>query len=179
MILLALANAPILIGQSVIPGFLLGIGKPRLTFIATGLGAVILFITAPLLALESGLAVTGLILALLVSNVSLAGIGLYLIHRNGLGATGWRSALATLAASAVALGVCLAIPDVGHPTAILVVKFVVITGIYLTLAPLFGAVDEADIGRLGESLGEVSFVRALASPFLRYEAFWIRLRARS
>jgi O-antigen/teichoic acid export membrane protein len=178
LVLLALANTPILIGHSVIPGFLLGIGKPRPALIAVGMAAVILFVAAPLLALSSGLAVTGLILALLVSNASLAGIGLYLVHRNRLGATGWRSALATLAASVVALAACLFLPAIGHPTVMLVVKFVVFAAIYLTLAPPFGAVDGADLDRLAESIREVSFLFVLASPFLSYERFCARLRHR-
>jgi O-antigen/teichoic acid export membrane protein len=169
LVLLALAYAPILVGQSIIPSFFNGIGRPRLTFYATGLAAAVLFGAAPLLAVSSGLDVTGLILALLVSNSTLAAVGLYLVRRHKLGGTGWRTASATLIASLAGLIACLALPPIGHHVIMLGVKILLFGGIYLTLAPVLGAVDEADVDRLALSLGGVSSLRSLASPFLKYE----------
>jgi O-antigen/teichoic acid export membrane protein len=180
LFLLALANAPILIGQNVIGSFFNGIGRPRLSFYATGAAAVVLFGAAPLLGVSIGLDVTGLILALFASNLSLTALGLYLVHRRKLGATGWRAALATLAASMVAFGTCLALPSIGHEIIMLGVKIVLFSGIYLTLAPLFGAVDEIDVERLAESIREVSVLRSLTSPFLKYQRILVtRTRKRA
>lgn len=176
LFLLALANTPILLGSSVIPNFLNGIGRPRLTFVAGGVAAIVLFVAAPLFSVFSGLAVNGLIAALFVSNASMATVGLYLVHRNKLGVTGWWSTLAIFAASLVALGVCLVLPSIGHQTVMLVVKFMVFVAIYLTLAPLFGALELADLDRLAQSIGDVTFLLTLASPFIRYEKFCVRLR---
>jgi O-antigen/teichoic acid export membrane protein len=175
LFLLALAYSPILIGQNVIPSFLNGIGRPRLTSYAIGIAALVLLGFAPLLALIGGLGVTGLIFALFVSNSSLAAVGLYLVHREKLGITEWRPAAATLAASLVSLGACLLLPSIGHEVIMLAVKILLFGGIYLTLAPLLGAVNESDVSRLSESIIEVSILRPLAAPFLRYERFVVTL----
>lgn len=174
--LLALANTPILIGSSFIPDFLTGIGKPRLTFVTMGLAAIVLFVSAPLLAVFGGLGVTGLIAALFALNVSTAAVGLWLVKHYGLGVTGLHSPLATFAASAVALGACLVLPGAGPSIVMLMVKFVVFVGIYLTLAPLFGAVDAVDLDRLSELTGEIPLFMRLVSPFIRYEKLCVRLR---
>ena len=69
LVLLPLAQLPLLLGTSVVPGFLNAIGRTRLTMFATGLGAVGLFVAAPLFALGMGLGVVGLIYATFVSNL--------------------------------------------------------------------------------------------------------------
>ena len=176
--LLALAYTPIVIGQTILPNFFLGIGRPRLTFIATGVAALVLFVVAPLLSIYGGLGVDGLIIGLLASNGTIAGVGLYLVSRHRLGRAGWRSLLGTVGASVAAMAVCLAIPPVGHHIIMLAVKMVLFGGVYLTLAPLLGAVDLADVDRLEESFAEVPVVGTLVSPFVRYVRALVRRRSK-
>jgi O-antigen/teichoic acid export membrane protein len=169
LVLLSLASAPIILGQSVFASFFLGLGRPRLAFVTGGLAAVVLFVVAPLLSVSSGLGVYGLILALLLSNGTTAAVGLYLVHHYGMGAAGWGSLSGTVVASLVALGACLILPATGHDIIMLGVKMVLFGGVYLTLAPLLRAVDVGDVDRIGESLHEVPLVGTLVSPFLKYE----------
>ena len=176
LFLLALAYSPVAVGQTIFPSFFLGVGRPRLTFVATGAGAVMLLVLAPLLSIYDGMGVVGLIVALMASNVTIAGSGMYLVHRYRLGAAGWRSLLATIGASVLALAACLALPAIGHHVIILGVKMVLFAAVYLTLAPLLGALTPADVDRLESSLKGVALVGKLVAPVARYERY---LAARS
>lgn len=179
LILLAMAYAPIIVGQTVIPSFLNGIGRTRLTFVTTGTAAVLLFIAAPLLGVYTGLGVTGLILAVLMSNSTIAAVGMVVVHRYKLGATAWRAALATFAAAALSFLVCFVIPPFTRPLILLGIKLVLFVGVYVTLAPAFGAVDEEDIDRLIAALGEIRLIGRVALPFLRYAKSVVRRTRRS
>ncbi|HKT21815.1 MAG TPA: oligosaccharide flippase family protein [Nitrososphaerales archaeon] len=179
LLLLSLAYAPIIIGQSVIPSFLNGIGRTRLTFVTTGSAAIFLFVAAPLLSVYLGLGVMGLILSLLVSNSALAAVGLYVVHRYGLGVTAWRAAVATLLAAGAGLVVCFFIPTFIHPLVTAVVKLGVFGLIYLTLAPMLGAVDGDDIDRLVLAIGEIRGVGTVSMPFLRYARAVVKRTRRS
>ncbi len=176
LFLLALAYSPVAFGQAISSSFLLGVGRPRLTFLATGPGAVVLLVMAPLLSVSNGLGVVGLIIALFASNCTIAGVGLYIVHRYKLGTVSWRPLLGMLSASLMALLACLVLPVIGHKIIMLGVKMVLFGGIYLTVAPILGAVDDADLDRLSESIREVPILWKLLSPLVRYEKALARAR---
>jgi O-antigen/teichoic acid export membrane protein len=169
LFLMAVANAPIIFGQSILGGFFLGLGRPRLAFIVSGIAAIVLFITAPLLSVYAGLGVEGLIVSVLVSNGMTTAVGLYVVHFYGMGIAEWRSLLGTVASCIIALGACLSFPSIGNDVIMLGVKMVLFTAVYLTLAPLLKSVDVDDIDRIGESLREVPIVGLAVSPLVRYE----------
>lgn len=176
LILLVLAYFPVVIGQGIFGAFFMGIGRPKLSFFISGVGAVVLFVLAPLLSLIYGLGVNGLILALLASNGTMAGAGMYLVNRYHLGVAGWRYLLGTIGASVGALGACLTLPAIGHDIVMLGIKMVLFAGVYLTLAPLLGALGPEDVDRLEASLKEVALVGKVVAPIARYERY---LAARS
>jgi O-antigen/teichoic acid export membrane protein len=176
LILLAMAYVPILVGASILPSFFNAVGLTKHTLYATGAAGLILLAAAPLLAVFSGLAVEGLIYALMLSNVALAAVGLFFIHRRRLGVVDWRSSMATFAASLLAFAAAWVLPSFGHQIVLLVAKFAVFTAVYLTAAPLLGALTLADVDRLDASLKDVTLVGKLVAPIAAYEKY---LAARS
>ncbi len=185
LVLLPLAQLPLLLGTSVVPGFLSAIGRTRLTMFATAFGALGLFVTAPLFALGMGLGVVGLIYAQFVSNLVLAAVGLFLVRRYGLGNIGAQSAASILIASALSFVACWALPGFGPSFEGAILSFVPKLGVfaltYLTLAPLLGAVGIEDVDRIYESLSEVALLGAVLLPFSKFErsmASFVRRRSR-
>jgi O-antigen/teichoic acid export membrane protein len=176
LVLLAAAYVPILIGMSILPSFFNAIGLTKVTLYATGSASLVLIGLAPLLAVYWGLGVDGLIYSVLLSNAALAVVGLFFIRRRRLGVTDWRSSAATLAASLLAFGAAWILPGFGHQIYLLVVKFAVFTAVYLTAAPLLGALTPADVDRLDASLKDVTLVGKLVAPIAAYEKY---LAARS
>lgn len=176
LFLLALASAPVVLGQGIFGGFFLGLGHPRLNFITAGIGAIVLFAFAPFLAVFAGWGVDGLIVALLVSNGTAAVAGMYLLHRYELGVADWGSLLGSVGASLVALAACLVLPTFADVVIMLIVKIALFAGIYLTLSPLLGAVSIEDLDILRESLRGVPVVGKLVSPFIGYMRAMLRLK---
>jgi O-antigen/teichoic acid export membrane protein len=171
LILLAMAYVPILVGASILPSFFNAVGLTKHTLYATGAAGLILLGGAPLLAVFSGLAVEGLIYALLLSNVALAAVGLFFIHWRRLGVVDWGSSAATFAASILAFGAARILPSFGHPIILLVARLAVFTGVYLTAAPLLGALTPADVDRLDASLKEIALVGVIVAPIAEYEKY--------
>lgn len=171
LFLLALAYSPVAVGQTMFASLFLGTGRPRLTFVTTGAGAMVLLVLAPLLSISYGMGVTGLIVALLASNGTIASAGMYLVYHYRLGVVGWRSLFGTIGASVVALAVCLALPNIGHEIIMLGVKLVLFGGVYLTIAPLLGALTPTDVDLLEASLKEVALLRKVVAPIAAYERY--------
>jgi stage V sporulation protein B len=171
LVLLALAYSPILLGASILPQFFTGIGRTRLTLFATGTAAVVLLAGAPVLAILLGLGVNGLIYALFGSNLALAVVGLLLVRLGSLGRVNWRSAGATLVAAMMAFGASWLLPSFSGHLVLLVVKFVVFSLVYLTFAPLLGALTPADVERLDASLKGLPLVGRVVAVVASYEKY--------
>lgn len=169
LVLFSLSYAPILVGLSVLPYFFNGIGRPRLTLYATGSSIAVLFVTAPLLSIFLGLKVQGLIYSIFISNAVLAAMGLAIVWRRKMGSIDVRSALAVLFSSGISLLTCSLIPSLGSDLLNLLAKFLVFAAIYLTLAPILGAVNKEDVERIASSLRELRIIGPLLAPFLQYE----------
>lgn len=169
LILLSLAYSPILLGQTVIPNFFNAIGRTRLTLCVTGGGALAIFAIAPLLSVELGMGVPGLIYSIFVSNSIIAVVGVLLAIKRRLGSVDFRSAAAVFASSVVGLTVCYLVPFLGSHWLSFVAELLIFATIYLTLAPLFGAVSPADVGVISASLGEMPVVGRILAVVLSFE----------
>ena len=69
LVILALSAAPVLLGLTVLPSFFNGVARTKLTLFMVGLGAAVLFVSAPILAINLNLGVDGVIYGLLLSNL--------------------------------------------------------------------------------------------------------------
>ena len=171
--LLALAYLPTAVGLGVLPVFFNGAGKTRLTLYVYLAGSILIAIVAPLLALELGLGVDGLIYALLVSNLGGLALGLALARRS-LGASADVKSLATLLISAaVAAAAVTIIPAFQSKALTLLLQLVVFALLYFTLAPVLRAIDRDDVSRLRLALGGLSVVSLVIDWVLGYEMFII------
>ncbi len=175
--LIALASLPIVIGLTITPSFLNGIGKTRITFVLNALSAATILIFALLFSTGFGLGVYGLIYAIAASNLITAVVGLILLSKLFKAGIDVRRISLLLVASLIAYGsvylVGLAtLPDL----ATLFIDVLVFGAVYLTLVPLVHALDKADLVRLrvaSEGLGQLG---KLINLFLTYENLLLRAR---
>ncbi len=173
--LLALSYAPLAIGFNVTPNFFNGIGQTKLTMLFFLIAAASLGVLAPLLGIETGLGVRGLIYAQLISNTLASVFGLYLAaSRLRAKIDAWSSG-ATALAAVVAFGATRLVPgNVGAP-AELAAYFVVFLAVYLTSVPLLRGLDHSDIVRLSIAAEGFGVLKRVVSPFLAYEAYVLRI----
>ena len=171
LVLLSLAYVPMLLGLRVIPNFFNGIGQTRLSLFATGGSAIVIFAAAPLLALLLGLGVPGIIYSIFISNATLVLIGLGVVWKGHLGRTDLRAALALLVSGGLALAACWLLPALGSGLITLLLKLIVFFPVYLTLAPVLGALSQEDVKRIAESVRGAPVVGALLLSVLSYEGY--------
>lgn len=176
LVMLSLAYTPIVLGQNVIPNFFNGIGLTRLTLATTGAGALMIFGVAPFLSLVMGLGVPGLIYSIFVSNVVIAAMGLLFVLRKRLSSVDYRSIAAVMVSSGAGLAVCWSLPFLGSELLDLGVKVIVFAILYLTLAPILGAVEPEDVDRLSTSVGEVPILGYLLLMVFSYEKYLASMR---
>lgn len=168
--LAALASLPVAIGVTVLPPFLNGIGKSRITMLITLTSALALAVGGYFFCVSLGLGAQGIMIAFLLSNLALAVPGLLLVRLY----LGVRMSLKPLAgivvAGLVALLAIFLLPVRNLPSiAALGIDCAVYVAVYLTCAPLVGGIDGDDVVRLsiaGEALGPA---RRIVSLTLRYE----------
>jgi O-antigen/teichoic acid export membrane protein len=168
--LFAVANLPIVLGSSVLPVFLAGIGRTRLAMYATTSGAVVLLVFAPLFGFASGFGVPGLIYASLLSNLTSVVVGLALAARYMHVAIDYRSASGVFAASLVALVLTSPIALLPAPeVVILIAQMLVFLAVYLTAVPLLRGINHDDIARLEAVVIGFGPLAVLVRPLLRFE----------
>jgi O-antigen/teichoic acid export membrane protein len=166
---LAFSAAPVLFGLTVLPSFFNGIARTRLTLVMVGLGAIVLFISAPVLAISLDLGVDGVILGLLLSNLVTSLVGVYLFRLQFSSWIDFRAAVSTLAAGVISFGLCYLVPNFNSNVLILVSKLAVYLVAYLTLAPLLRAVSYEDLETLGVALAEMPVLRMPIRMLIAYE----------
>ncbi len=176
LVLLCLANTPMLFGLNVMPSFFNGAGKPRITLMIVGLAAATFFFLAPLLSEFGHMGVEGLILALFLSNSLSAAAGMYFARAQINTDLDYYSALSALAASLLAFGAASLVPHLPWATLVFVLKFLVFCGVYLISAPLLGAVSVSDLDRL---MGSVEDYPVLGTVALWVIAYQRKLATRS
>ncbi|MBI3858890.1 MAG: oligosaccharide flippase family protein [Thaumarchaeota archaeon] len=176
--LLAFAYLPIAFGYTVHPAFFNGLGKTKLTFLLYLTASATLVIAAPLLALEYNLGVNGLIYANFLSDLVAWAAGTLLASKFLHANLDVRSAGAILGISALSGLATYAVSPSGPAAVAVIVNAVVFFGTYLTLAPLFKAINKGDLDLLEQTLREPALVGKIVSPVLRYEKFLVGLRER-
>jgi stage V sporulation protein B len=175
--LLALAYLPIAFGYTVHPAFFTGFARPRLTMYVYLGGAITLFICAPLLSIQFGLGVDGLIYATFISYFAAWATGTFLAEKYmhatlDLGANG-----AILLVSAISCAATILLPKVAFSSVLtLVLDLLVFFGLYLTLAPLAGAIRGTDLDTMEHAFKDLKFVESAFGILLRYERLLISIR---
>ena len=169
LVILALSAAPVLLGLTVLPAFFNGIARTRLTLVMVGLGAAVLFIAAPILAINLNLGVDGVIYGLLLSNLTTSVVGVYLFHLEFTSWIDFKAAASTLAAGVVSFGLCYLVTGLNSNLLLLVLKLAVFSISYLTLAPLLRAVSYDDLNTLGTALGEMPVLKRPIRVIIAYE----------
>lgn len=169
LIMLSLAYTPIILGQTIIPNFFNGVGLTRLTLCVTGGGALVIFSLAPLFSVGLDLGIPGLIYSIFVSNCIIAGVGLLLVVRRRLGSVDFRSVLAVLVSSAVGLAVCWSLAPFGSHLLNFMFELLIFAIIYLTLAPIFGAMGPDDLATIAKSVDGIPLVGKILLMVLSYE----------
>jgi len=178
--LLALAYIPIAFGYSVHTAFFTGFGKPRLAMYVYLGGALTLLISAPLLAIEYGLGVDGLILANFLSYLAAWVVGTVLAKRNMNATLDMRANAAILLVSVISyLGTVLASGAHLSMALTFLLDLIVFLGLFLTLAPLSGAVNKVDVETMEYTFKDLRALNFIVGPLLWYERLVLSVRNRS
>lgn len=172
LVVLAISATPAILGLTVLPAFFNGISRTSFTLVMVGLGAVVLFVSAPILAIYLELGVVGLIYGLLLSNVVTSLVGLYLFHLEFSSWIDFRAATSSLAAGVISFALCNVVPALSSDLLVLVLKVAIFSFAYLTLAPLLRAVRRDDLELLGAALGEMPVLKRPIRMLIAYERFF-------
>jgi O-antigen/teichoic acid export membrane protein len=175
LVLLALSDIPLVVGFTVAASFFNGVGKTRLSLAVGGVGAGILFVGAPLLGSVLNLGVDGLIYAQLISNASAAAACLYFASRYLKATVDLRSIVAVFGASVIGYLALFLLSLLELPSVIaLAADFLVFFFVYLTFTPVLGAIDAADVERLGAAFAGLGAFARLLQPIMGYELLVLR-----
>jgi O-antigen/teichoic acid export membrane protein len=163
--LAALSTLPAAFGLTVLPPFLNGIGKSKITMLITVASAIALAGAGFFLGISLGLGVEGIMVALVISNVALTVPGLLLVELR-LGVRMPMTPLVGIVAAAFIAWLAIYVLPLGRlPDVVaLAVDILLYTFVYLTCVPLVRGIDRDDIVRLsiaGEVLGPVRRVLGL------------------
>jgi O-antigen/teichoic acid export membrane protein len=173
--LLALSNISLLFGQGVLPSFFNGVGRPKFYMVFSLAGAGVLVVLAPVLSIALGLGVPGLIYSVLVSNMVAVSCGLYLSARYFGAKIDFRATLSILGSSILAFLAVVPL-ELSHfnDLILLILEIVVFVAVYLTVAPLFGALGPEDIEVLASAMAGLGRFKSFILPILGYERFIMR-----
>jgi len=178
LILLCISIAPTLLGHPIFPTFFSGVGRTKFSMYFFLVGALFQFTLAPLFAFWLGLGVPGLIYSSLVGNLASTSLGVLMASKFFAATIDVRS----LAATVVALSISFA-PLVFFQllrldsTLLLVVDVASFLTIYLTSAPLLGAITQDDVTRLSLATAGMGYFSRIFGIILRYESKVLRMKS--
>jgi O-antigen/teichoic acid export membrane protein len=177
--LLALAYIPIAFGYTVHPAFFSGFGRTKLAFLVYASSSLTLVTCATLFSLRLGYGVYGLIYATFLSLFVAWLVGTLMAARF-MGATlDLKANAAILVVSAVAYAVTASLPPIASSSALsLLVDLLVFFGIYATLAPVAGAVNDRDLDVMEHTFRDLKLVGTVLGVLLRYERRILSLRGK-
>lgn len=177
--LLALAYIPIAFGYTVHPAFFSGFGRPRLAFLVYASGALTLVFFAFLFSVQLDFGVYGLIYATFLSYLVAWLVGTVMAARS-MGATlDLRANAAIVAISIVSYVATTQVPLIGSSNSLsLLVDILVFFSLYLTLAPLAGAVNGGDLDLMEHTFEGLGLVSSIFDLLVRYERAILSLRER-
>jgi len=177
--LLALAYIPIAFGYTVHTAFFTGFGRPRLAMYVFLGGAFTLLIFAPLLAIQAGLGVDGLIFANFLSYLAAWVVGTILAKRYLNATLDMKANAAILLVSVISyLGTVLIQGVTSSMVLTLILDLLVFFGLFLTLAPLAGAVNRADVETMEYAFRDLRGVNIVVDLLFRYERLVLSIRER-
>ncbi|MDG6925613.1 MAG: oligosaccharide flippase family protein [Nitrososphaerota archaeon] len=178
--LLAFSNVSMLFGTGVLPSFFNGLGRTRYYMLSSVAGAGVVLALAPALSVVGGLGVYGLIFSILAANMVVVATGLYLASRYMNAHVDFRACASILVSSLLAYAATVGVSMVRAGDYILLpAEVVVFAAVYLTLAPVAGALDGEDLDILSDALSGLGRFEVVISPVVRYERFILRVAGRS
>ena len=176
--LLALAYTPIAFGYTVHPAFFNGFNRPRLTMLVYVSGAAALVVGAPLFAVYLGLGIYGIIYATFVSLLTTWAVGTFLADRYMGARLDIKANAAIVAVTAAAYLATAFLPTVAHSSvASLLLDLAVFFGVYLTLAPIAGAVNAKDLNIMDHAFRDLRGFGPVFGFLVRYERLMLSLRS--
>ena len=175
--LLALAYLPIAFGYTVHPAFFTGFGRPRLTMLVYLGGAITLFVLAPLFSIQFGFGVYGLIYAIFLSYFAAWATGTFLAERYMHATLDLKANGAILLVSAISCAATILLPKIAFSSVLsLLLDLLVFFGLYLTLAPLAGAIRGTDLDTMEHTFKDLKVVKDVFGLLLRYERLMLSIR---
>lgn len=176
LVLLCLSNLPILLGYPIFPSFFSGVGKTKLSMCFFLVQAASQVVLAPSLGVYLGLGVDGLIYSILLSNLAATLLGLFFSKRVFGAFIDTKALTSIVLASLVAFAAILPFRSLSPSWLALVVDAAVFVAVYLTSAPLLGAIRQSDVVRLGIATEGMGIYSRAFMVLLRYEDRILKLR---
>ncbi len=167
--LLAAAFVPVVLGTTVLPTFVTGLGRTRTLLILSVISAAPIFVLGPIFSYALRLGVPGLVACIGFSHLALAIAGWVsaksLGHQLDLRSAGLILLSASAAAAAGWIPSLLALPSLE----VLVLQFVVFAAVYATLVPMVRALELSDIETLTVLGGELGWFGVPLRAVLKYQ----------
>lgn len=174
--LVALAYIPVAFGLTVLPSFLNGIGKSRITMIVTTVDAIALAFTGYFFSVTLGLGAKGVMLAFLVANTTSTSLGLLIAGSNLRVRLSFGPLTGIIAAALVSWLVVSMLPMGWAPSVLaLAVDLMVFASVYLTCVPLMRGVNADDLVRIGVAGETLGPLRGVLTAILGYEGYILSL----
>jgi O-antigen/teichoic acid export membrane protein len=180
--LLIIAYLPLAFGQAVLSSFFNGVGKTRFTMYMTLVETLATLAPALILIIWLKLGVNGLLYSIIISNIVPTVFGLWIAEKYLRAKADYVSLMKMLIASIVCYGVVyllssfvfIGVSDFLFSLVAFFVELLVFLGLYLTLVPLFHAIESEDVDHLKMSSHGLTIVSRFLHPILDYESFLIQ-----
>jgi O-antigen/teichoic acid export membrane protein len=175
---LALSYLPAALGLTIFPSFFNGIGRTKLTLIVQVASSITVLLLAPVLELM-GLAISGVIYALIAASLISALVGTYLVSHYANSHINYRAAARIFLASDISfVGIYLfqIAFHLEHLEA-LALDSIIFFGIYFNLIPILRALSLDDFERLRASSASLGSVKKPIELILAYETFLMKKTA--
>jgi stage V sporulation protein B len=175
--MLSLAYIPIAFGYSVHPAFFNGFGRPRFTLFVYVSSGTTLIASAYTLSELLGYGVYGLIFSIFLSFLVAWLVGTVLADKFMGARLDLRASGAMILATVASFVVTEYLPTSAITRVLaLIFDFVLFFGLYLTLAPLAGAINRKDLDIMEHAFQDLGFLERSFRWVLRYERLMISIR---
>ena len=170
LVLLALANIPLVLGYGILPSLFNGVGKTRVSMVFSFVYAVLQVAFASLMAIILGLGVPGLISSILISSLGASAVGLWYSGRMLQAGVDWLKIGALALCSLLSCVVIISVEAIVSDSAVaLVLDLVIFAAVYLSAVPVARGLDSLDFSRLEGVTAGAGMLRVFLKPLLDYE----------